>query len=44
VALGEPRTDVKAMKTLVYFEAENTYFCQENKIRRRFKKGRLWMR
>jgi hypothetical protein len=39
MVLEDPQTDVKAVKTFGHFEAENIYFPQENKIRRRFKKG-----
>jgi hypothetical protein len=39
VALGDPQTDVKDVKSLAHFEAENICFRQKNKIKHRFKKG-----
>ena len=36
VALGGPRTDVKDVKSLAHFEAENIYFRQEIKMRQQF--------
>jgi len=39
VALGDPQTDVKDVKSLDHFESENIGFRQENKIKYRSKKG-----
>ena len=36
MALGDPETDVKAVKSLAHFEAENIYFRQEIKMRQQF--------
>jgi transcriptional regulator with PAS, ATPase and Fis domain len=36
VALGDPQIDVKDVKSLAHFEAENIYFRQEIKIRQQF--------
>jgi len=36
VALGDPQTDVKDVKSLVHFKAENIYFRQEIKMRQQF--------
>jgi formate hydrogenlyase transcriptional activator len=36
VALGDPQTDVKDVKSLVHFEAENIYFRQEIKMGQQF--------
>ncbi|MGZ3568859.1 MAG: hypothetical protein ACXU9W_08685 [Thermodesulfobacteriota bacterium] len=36
VALGDPQTDVKNVKSLAHFEAENIHFRQEIKMRHQF--------